>query len=101
MSDKNIAKLEAEASRVNAQLRAARRDKKRREREAYVSACCSLGERVAGIANADTPEAVSALCERLDDDALRSLVKPSDPDGTSIPASPDEPQWGSADGYAG
>lgn len=83
---KNIDKLEADARRANAALRAARRDMARREREALLSAQTALGARLAALAGADTAEAVEALSARLSDDTLRAVVEP--------PAQAETPQWG-------
>ena len=70
---KNLDKLEADARRANAALRAARRDAARREREALVSAQTALGARLSAAKGADTAEAVAALAARLSDDALRAV----------------------------
>lgn len=83
---KNIDKLEADARRANAALRAARRDIARREHEALVSAQTALGARLACLAGADTAETVEALSARLSDDALRMVVVP--------PAQVETPRWG-------
>lgn len=83
---KNIEKLEAAARKANADLRAARRDKARREKQALLSAYEALGQRVSAMAGADTAESVQALSERLTDDAIRDLVQ--------LPTQPENPQWG-------
>lgn len=83
---KTIDKLEANARRANAALRAAKRDMARRDREAFVSAKLAFADRCAELAGADTAEAMAAMSDRLSDDVLRRVIEP--------PAPVEAPQWG-------
>lgn len=96
---KTAAAIEKELAEANARARTLRNHLKRARAEELLSAKTALGEAVAALVFAESPEAMQALIERLDNpaiaDELRRVLGASSTENSTPEEPQDEPQWGS------
>ena len=99
---KTAAAIEQELAETNARARTLRNHLKRARAEELLSAKQALGEAVAALVFAESPEAMQALIERLDEpaiaDNLRQILGVNNTENDAAKEPEDEAQWASAEG---
>ena len=99
---KTAAEIEQELAEANARARTLRNHLKRARAEELLSAKQALGEALAALVFAESPEAMRAVIEHLDDPAIADEVRRVlgvNNTENSTPEEPEsDPQWGSDEG---
>lgn len=99
---KTAAAIEKELAETNARARTLRNHLKRARAEELVSAKQALGEALANLIFAESPEAMRAVIENLDDPSIADKVRHVfgvNSTKNSTPEEPEsDPQWGSDNG---
>lgn len=99
---KTAAAIEKELAAKNSEARALRRALKEAQQRELVSAKQALGEAVATLVFADTPEAMRAVIENLDDpsiaDQVRRVLGAASTENSAPEEPEEEPRWGSNEG---
>ncbi|WP_159717328.1 hypothetical protein [Actinomyces marmotae] len=96
---KSAAAIEQELAETNARARTLRNHLKRARAEELLSAKTALGEALAEVCFAESPEAMRAVIENLDDpataDEVRRVLGVDNAENDAPKEPQDEPQWGS------
>lgn len=96
---KTAAEIEQELAAKNSEARALRRALREAQKAELVSAKIALGEALSRVLFADTPQAMHALIQTLNeggiDEEVRRVFGGSATEDTSTEEPQDEPQWGS------
>lgn len=99
---KTAAAIEQELAETNARARTLRNHLKRARAEELVSAKVALGEAVATLVFAESPEAMRAVIENLDDPVIADKVRRVLGVNNTENSTPEEPegeaQWASPEG---
>lgn len=99
---KTVAEIEKELDHKNSEARALRRALKEARKRELLSAKTALGEAVASLVFADTPEAMQAVIRTLDDpataDEVRRVLGANSTENSTPEEPEEEPQWGSEGG---
>lgn len=99
---KTAAEIEQELAEANARARTLRNHLKRARAEELLSAKQALGEALSRVIFADTPEAMQAVIEHLDDPAIaeevRRVLGVNNAENSAPEEPEEEPQWGSDEG---
>lgn len=99
---KTAAEIEQELVEANARARTLRNHLKRARAEELLSAKTALGEALSRVVFAESPEAMRAVIENLDDpviaDQVRAVLGAKSPENSAPEEPEEEPQWGSDEG---
>ncbi|WP_115727320.1 hypothetical protein [Actinomyces culturomici] len=100
---KTAAEIEKELAAKNSEARALRRALKEAQQRELLSAKTALGEAVATLVFADTPEAMQALVRTLNGpgiaDEVRRLLGTNSTENRTAEEPKEELRWGSDEGY--
>lgn len=96
---KSAAEIKQELDAKNSEARALRRALKEAQKQELLSAKQALGEALAALIFADTPEAMQAVIEHLDDpaiaDEVRRVLGVNNAENNAPEEPETDPQWGS------
>lgn len=99
---KTAAEIKQELDAKNSETRALRRALKEAQQRELVSAKQALGEALAALIFADTPEAMHAVIRTLDDpeiaDEVRRVLGVKNAENSASEEPETDPQWGSDEG---
>lgn len=99
---KTAAEIKQELAAKNSEARALRRALKEAQRRELLSAKQALGEALAALIFADTPEAMQAVIEHLNDpaiaDQVRRVLGVTNAENNAPEEPKEEPRWGSEEG---
>ncbi len=99
---KTAAEIEKKLAETNARARTLRNHLKRARAEELLSAKVALGEALANLIFAESPEAMRTVIENLDDpviaDKVRRVLGVNNTENSTPEEHEEEPRWGSDEG---